>query len=189
MDARLPSYVLRYAATTPTTADQLISLINTDTIGVVHIWGVNVCIGKLDAVTGVLCQFTLNRFLTTSANWTGGTDITSTIVPLDTTDTLLSTVSARGKPTYSGWTGVQALSTTIMSQNDPTVSVLDADSQAAELFPRQQIWWWRNDWPLFKPIFLRSDGTTHEGLTIDCTTGDPAGSNVEATFLFTTEGG
>jgi hypothetical protein len=187
MDERLPSYVTRCVAANPGNGDYLITLQNQDPIGVVHVWGVNCCIGNFDVVTGVLIRVVLNRG-TTTATLAGGTDLTSSIVKMDTTDTLLSTIYSRSMTTTT-ISNKLSYATLILSQDNPTVSTLDADMQIADLGSRNQMFWHRGDWPLVKPIFLRSDGTTHDVLTIEVSTNDPAGSNLETCFHFTVEGG
>lgn len=146
---------------TPLAGLRLLTILNRNTAKVVRVYGVNVYHQQTATVTGVLTQQAL-RIITATVALAGGTAVTP--VMMDTNFSLPANIDVRSQTTTT-LTLVGELSRLIISGDETEVSTGDADAFAAEWAPRH--WLWKTDNPLLMPVTLRTDGTTHQGLTLN----------------------
>lgn len=158
----------------------LFAILNRNTAKVVKIYRVNVFLSQLSAITGTLWQGEIRR-VTATAALSGGTAITP--IKLDTTDPDLTNVDVRTSPTTT-LTTVGTFKSIIMSNDEPTVTTLDADAYATQVFPRDAYSVLSFDIPSCKPIVLRTNGTTHEGLCIAGTSGTVGTIGISVLFTY-----
>lgn len=165
IDGRLPSYIIqKQPATDLVEGEYAIGILNRDPTKQVAVWAFNMSLGQIGAVTGALSRFTAHRF-TSLVTLSGGTDVSSSVVNMDESEPLAATVDIRTKFTNVVVEGT-AFTTTTLSVDEPTISTLDMDGYGAAVLTRTQHYWFRVHEAIFKPLILRSDGTTHQGFCI-----------------------
>lgn len=179
IDRTSPTFTAYAENIAPAVNAHILTILNRNTARVIRVWKVNFYVSSEAAVAGVLCKLRLSR-ITSLVALSGGAAITPTLH--DNNDTLSATIDTRTLPS-NVITVVSHYRIALISSDEAVVTTFDEDSEASEHFPREGTVLYKADIDSSKPIVLRTDGTTHQGLTIQNLVG--AVGNIGAYIEFT----
>lgn len=157
-----PSFTAAAFNIAPGNNAYMMAVLNRNTGKVVRIWRANVYISSEAAVTGVLLKFEFRR-ISATVSLSGGTTVTA--AQHDTNDSLAASIDIMTKPTNT-ITDSGLFKTLIISGDECAVSTFDSDATSSQQFPRDNSAAFMAEFPLVKPVVLRTNGTTHEGFAI-----------------------
>lgn len=178
---REPTFIAHAFDVVPAANAHMIALLNRNKDKVVRIYGANMYISSEAAVTGVLLKARLIRISATVA-LSGGTAVTPVL--MDTAEPLPANIDIQTKPT-SAITVVGEIQRFLLSGDEAVVTTWDADALASEVLPRMTDWLYSVAYPFVKPLTLRTDGVTHEGVSIQNLVGTVG--NCGLSLLFTVD--
>ena len=187
-----------FFATTLTFADALtnglklfLTILNRLTTKVVRIHSANVYTSSAGATAAALVKLALERITFTEALRLNNVGTAITPTKMDTNDSV--TFNDNFNPAIdvvvesgAAVTTVREIKRIVFSTDEPVVTTLDMDAYHAEVFPRKKASVFKHHFYMAKPFALRTNGTTHEGITwrgLDST----AGGLMAFEFLFSVD--